>query len=263
MKPRLTYANVTSSIALFVALGGVSYAATTLPANSVGTTQLKDTAVINTKIKDSAITSSKIADSTITSQKLNADTINFLKGQKGDQGLRGLTGSQGVKGDTGAVGPVGPKGDTGAVGPQGAKGDTGSKGDQGAPGIGRVYSVALDWTTTLHSNTSSQLDIVSGSVNVLSGGANVVSADRYAADATQVAVTFGQSMEGCTAFVFSLGGGSQPSIVNTTPWLRYGSYLSSSSGGYAADMVYSDGNTIRWRPYAESVHPVKLTAICS
>ena len=122
--PRFTYANVTSSIALFVALGGVSYAATALPANSVGSTQLKD----------SAVTSSKIANSTITSQKLNADTIKALKGQTGDRGLTGLTGPQGVKGDTGATGPVGAKGDTGSVGPQGVKGDTGSKGEAGAQG---------------------------------------------------------------------------------------------------------------------------------
>ena len=116
MKSRFTYANVTASIALFVALGGVSYAATALPANSVGSTQLKS----------SAVTNSKIADATITSQKLNADTIKALKGQTGDRGLTGPTGSQGVKGDTGATGPVGPKGDTGSVGPQGVKGDAGS-----------------------------------------------------------------------------------------------------------------------------------------
>jgi hypothetical protein len=37
---RLTYANVTATLALFVALGGASYAALELPANSVGPRQL-------------------------------------------------------------------------------------------------------------------------------------------------------------------------------------------------------------------------------
>ena len=37
---RLTYANVVATCALFVALGGASYAALALPANSVGTKQL-------------------------------------------------------------------------------------------------------------------------------------------------------------------------------------------------------------------------------
>lgn len=37
---RLTYANVVATLALFVALGGASYAATSLPADSVATRQL-------------------------------------------------------------------------------------------------------------------------------------------------------------------------------------------------------------------------------
>jgi hypothetical protein len=39
----LSYANVTAALALFVALGGISWAAVVLPNNSVGTTQLKKT----------------------------------------------------------------------------------------------------------------------------------------------------------------------------------------------------------------------------
>jgi hypothetical protein len=42
---RLTYANVVATVALFIALGGVSYAAVALPANSVGSTQLQTGAV--------------------------------------------------------------------------------------------------------------------------------------------------------------------------------------------------------------------------
>jgi hypothetical protein len=42
MPKRLTYSNVTASIALFVALGGTSYAVTKLPRNSVGSTQVRD-----------------------------------------------------------------------------------------------------------------------------------------------------------------------------------------------------------------------------
>jgi hypothetical protein len=42
---RLTYANVVATLALFVALGGASYAAIQLPANSVGRAQLRNGAV--------------------------------------------------------------------------------------------------------------------------------------------------------------------------------------------------------------------------
>jgi hypothetical protein len=41
----LTYANVVATLALFVALGGASYAAVSLPANSVGSKQLRAGAV--------------------------------------------------------------------------------------------------------------------------------------------------------------------------------------------------------------------------
>lgn len=39
---RLTYSNVTSTLALFIALGGTSYAVTKLPRNSVGSGQVRD-----------------------------------------------------------------------------------------------------------------------------------------------------------------------------------------------------------------------------
>lgn len=50
-----TYANVMSTIAVFMALGGVGFAAATLPANSVGTRQLKNKAVTSLKIKTKAV----------------------------------------------------------------------------------------------------------------------------------------------------------------------------------------------------------------
>ena len=53
-------------VALLVALGGTSYAAFSLPKNSVGTKQLKDNAVTTSKIKDGAVTSSKLNTSGLT-----------------------------------------------------------------------------------------------------------------------------------------------------------------------------------------------------
>lgn len=42
---KLSYANIVATLALFIALGGASYAAVTLPANSVGAKQLQPNAV--------------------------------------------------------------------------------------------------------------------------------------------------------------------------------------------------------------------------
>jgi len=55
MHPRLTYANVMSTIAVFLALGGVSYAAIEIPPNSVGTAQLKPHTVGTKQLKDGAV----------------------------------------------------------------------------------------------------------------------------------------------------------------------------------------------------------------
>ncbi len=48
--PRTSYANVVATLALFVALGGSSYAALTLPSRSVGTRQLRNGSVTVPKL---------------------------------------------------------------------------------------------------------------------------------------------------------------------------------------------------------------------
>jgi hypothetical protein len=57
---------VISLIALFIALGGTTYAATSLPKNSVGTKQLKNGAVTTKKIKKGAVVASKINPAGLT-----------------------------------------------------------------------------------------------------------------------------------------------------------------------------------------------------
>lgn len=57
--------NLVGYLALFVALGGTSYAAISLPAGSVGTTQLRN----------GAVTARKIANGSITPAKLDARTV--------------------------------------------------------------------------------------------------------------------------------------------------------------------------------------------
>jgi hypothetical protein len=93
-------------IALTIALGGTSYAAITLPRNSVGTAQLKRNAVNSAKVKNFSL--------------LRAD---FKRGQL-PAGPRGPQGPPGATGATGAAG---------AAGATGAKGDKGDKGDPGVP----------------------------------------------------------------------------------------------------------------------------------
>ena len=85
--------NAIAWIALFVALGGVSYAAVKLPANSVGTRQLKRNAVTSSRVKNRSLLA-----------------VDFRRGQlpRGAKGSAGPQGPAGPKGDSGAAGPIGP-----------------------------------------------------------------------------------------------------------------------------------------------------------
>lgn len=62
---RFLRGNTIALLALFVALGGTTYAATSLPKNSVGAKQLKKNAVTNPKIKNGAVTGLKIANNSV------------------------------------------------------------------------------------------------------------------------------------------------------------------------------------------------------
>lgn len=63
---RLTYANVISTLALFLVLGGgAAYAAAHLPKNSVGAGQLKNGAVTGAKVKDGSLTGADVNAATL------------------------------------------------------------------------------------------------------------------------------------------------------------------------------------------------------
>jgi len=72
--PKLNYANVIATIALFVALGGAAIAAG-LPKNSVGPKQLKRGAVTAPKLKRGAVTAGKIAPKAVVAGKLGANAV--------------------------------------------------------------------------------------------------------------------------------------------------------------------------------------------
>jgi hypothetical protein len=113
---KLTYANVISTLCLFLLLGGgAAVAAGQLGPNSVGTAQLRNAAVTGPKIKRASIEASKLTQLAIST-------------------LKGATGPKGAKGSTGAKGATGAKGDTGPRGATGATGPTGPAGAAGNPG---------------------------------------------------------------------------------------------------------------------------------
>jgi hypothetical protein len=78
MRPRLTYANVVATVALFIALGGASYAALKLPKNSVGTKQLMNNAVTLKKLKKNSVNSAKVKPNSLTGKNINLNTLGTV-----------------------------------------------------------------------------------------------------------------------------------------------------------------------------------------
>lgn len=74
LRSRLTYANVMSTIAVFVALGGGAYALS-VPKNSIGSRQLKRNAVTSPKIRSNAVTSAKVANRSLKAEDLAPGVI--------------------------------------------------------------------------------------------------------------------------------------------------------------------------------------------
>ena len=99
--PHLTYANVVSTLCLFIALGGSSYAAVKLGKNSVGSKQIARNAVKASETARKSVGSAEVIDRSLLAK-------DFRRGQL-PAGARGPTGPAG---DTGPAGPTGPPGPT-------------------------------------------------------------------------------------------------------------------------------------------------------
>lgn len=77
IRARLTYANVMSTIAMFLVLGGATaLAASQLGKNSVGSKQLKKNAVTAAKIKNNAVTTAKIKNNAVNGAKVDESTLS-------------------------------------------------------------------------------------------------------------------------------------------------------------------------------------------
>jgi hypothetical protein len=93
----LTFANVVSCMALFVALGGVSYAALKLPKNSVGSKQIKKRAVKSSKIKAGAVGNGKLAANSVDGGKVIDGSIGLADlGANSVDGTKVLDGTLGT-----------------------------------------------------------------------------------------------------------------------------------------------------------------------
>ena len=122
-RPRLTYANVIATIALFFALGGTAAGAKVW--------------ITGADVKDRSLTGVDVADRSLSAKKLRLGSLTGALVRDGS-----LHSSDFDPADlAGLTGPAGPAGPSGAKGDQGAQGP---KGDPGASDIVRVSATAAD-----------------------------------------------------------------------------------------------------------------------
>jgi hypothetical protein len=101
LRRRPNHVTLVAYLALFVALGGSSYAAITLSTGSVKKQHLAKNAVVSKKVKDGSL----------LAQDFGAGQLPAgPQGPKGDTGDRGLQGEQGPQGEQGLQGVQGPTG---------------------------------------------------------------------------------------------------------------------------------------------------------
>jgi hypothetical protein len=150
LRSSLTYANVMATVAVFVALGGSSYAALRVTGKNVPRDALTGADIKNLTgrdVRNNSLTGADVKNlrsADIANGRLLAE--DFAQGQlpKGETGATGATGPKGDTGATGATGAQGPAGDIGPRGPSDAFADTFSQTAVPAPG-----TAAQPYTRTL------------------------------------------------------------------------------------------------------------------
>lgn len=94
-RPRLTYANVVSTLCLFIVLGGSSYAAVALKNNSVRSKHIKNGQVTRADLRSNAVSSAKVGDRSLLARDFAPGQIP--QGPKGDKGAPGAAGATNVR----------------------------------------------------------------------------------------------------------------------------------------------------------------------
>jgi hypothetical protein len=96
LRRRLTFANVTSCAALFIALGGTSYAAISVGSaqirtGAVGKSEIRTGAVGKSEVRSSAVGKSEVATNAVGKSEIARDAIDTIELKDGGIGLADLS----------------------------------------------------------------------------------------------------------------------------------------------------------------------------
>ena len=153
LRRRPSPATVLSMIALFVALGGTSYAAL-----SIGSAQVRNNSLTSSDIKNNTVKSADVRNGSLLLKDFKAGQL--------------VSGAPGPAGPAGLAGPVGPAGPAGAKGDTGATGAKGDKGDTGSPGVSGLEIVSS--SSPSNSTPKSHVATCPAGKTVIAGGYRVI-----------------------------------------------------------------------------------------
>jgi hypothetical protein len=110
-RPRISPGTALGLIALFVALGGVSYAAVTINGANI-----QNNSIPGNKLRNGAVTNNKVRANSLRANRLTPGARANLQGARGPQGAPGPQGPRGERGERGEAGLSGPQGPQGPAG---------------------------------------------------------------------------------------------------------------------------------------------------
>ena len=199
MKPKLSYANVTSTLALVVALtGATAYAATKLPDRSVGEFQLRPGAVTAEKLRKAAVTAPKIKEGAIKQGKIAGGAVTAAKLTQGSVASSSLQEGSITNAKLGPEAVTGDKVNESTLSqvPSASKADFATAAESAnPPAFARISSEA-----TIDSSLSKGVSVKEGSL----GGIYCVSASGFNPRGAQVTPHF--SGEGDVTAYVKIGG---------------------------------------------------------
>ncbi len=195
IRARLTFANVVSVTALFVALGGGAWA---ISANSVGSKQIKKGAVKKADLAANAVISKKVADGSLLAEDFAAGEL-----------------------PSSAPGPAGPQGPEGPQGPQGIQGVQGVPGEAAPDPLSPIVFSGIDFNVR---TASTQLDDAGAGAVSWSGGVDIATAKVNLPDEAEITQiefyaidnTIGQLTFRLDSYIPSLGISASHGTTNST-----------------------------------------------
>jgi hypothetical protein len=193
VRAHLSYANVMATLAVFIALGGASYAAFSLPRDSVGSRELKNASVGTKELKRTSVGTGELKLESVTSGQLQEGSVRHDRLREHSVGAENLRQN--------------------SVGPASLQGNAVNT-DQLAPGAvtsDRVRDFTLQYSDIDPGAVAPRMFAHVSSSGVLGERSpSVVSAGRISKG--QYYVDFDRDLRGCVA-VSSVGFGFGPGVI--------------------------------------------------